>query len=715
VKKKFIFIVFVALAIIVFEKSGAVLASGKIYDINLFNQNQNFNMPRNTSSYYFYIPKSASLDDNCYVNIHYSISNTLIGNHSSMTLSVNGAPVSTKWLMKIDKSTSWKVAIPLARLNVGSINEIKIETNHRSILGDCADIDNPANWVIIYKDSKVHLSDKNYHFPDLSNFYSCYFDEYGNNKLLSAEFVLPDVNNTDLVSNVLKISSSIGGLYPDRNTLNYSTVQGNINTKLNSNSIFIALYSSFNKSLEKLKPNQGFLSIYGTSANQPYYRTIISGKDNSGIDKASDFISNDKIIKQIKQNNLVVNSNLKQKYNKFSQNKKGLYKFSDFGYSDVNLAGAFHQKTSFIFSQIGGIKALPGSYINLKFKHSKILIPDKSLLTVYIDGKLAGNSKLSDSNSDNGSLKLRIPDSALKNSIIKVDIDVYNYIGKVDCSKDYSDSAWTYINSDSQVCFIPGKYGIQPSLENFPYVSKYGGQKPDGILMSFDKNIDSDKLNTAVLIAGRIGQNLGKVMDFSVTKETTNLPDDYKNRDMIFIGRFKDINFPDKLKKILPIYPDASGNSKVKNEINEVPETLKNKTVVQVVRSPWNFYKSVYVVMYDNKSNLKAFNTLLKDRGKLDNIGGQVSVIDNKLGFVNSSVPEEKTAEVPLTFASAVEYAESKTGFPWWTLLAAVVLIILCIVMVIRLRKKSNEFEDAAKKVKEAHELSEKEITDDKN
>ena len=61
--------------------------------------------------------------------------------------------------MKNANSTVWDVDIPIDRLKTdGTINQLSIVTAQRSVLGECADIDNPANWLILGEDSALTLT-----------------------------------------------------------------------------------------------------------------------------------------------------------------------------------------------------------------------------------------------------------------------------------------------------------------------------------------------------------------------------------------------------------------------------------------------------------------------------------------------------------------------------------------------------------------------------
>lgn len=712
-KKKYLY-AFLIVSIIysMFLNKNILAASGNpmlhSYDIKIFSENQNFNMPKSAAAYYLEMPKGTTLNNDCYLNIHYSASNTLIDNLSSMSVSVNGVNIATDWIFNIKKisSSNWKVNIPIDKLKVGQKNEIRIESDHRSIVGDCADIDNPSNWVTIYKDSELHISDVSVYSPLLSDFYSSYFDCFSDKQHLTANFVLSQNQNSNLISSLLKLNSAIGGLYADRNLIKYSVTQGESSKIVNENSILIT-------SENKLGKNQGSLSISDRTQENENYKTIISGENQDGINKAINFITDNTLLKQIKDKTLNIASIVSSKYNKFTQNKKGLYKFSNWGYSDVKLAGAFHQKTSFSFVQPNDVQALGGSYIKLNFKHSKILLSDRSLMTVYVDGKVVNNTKLSDSNAEDGSLRVRIPDSALKKTVIKVDIEVYNYIGKIDCSKDYYDSAWTYIDSDSEVCLIPGTVGIQPSLDSFPFFNTYNENKESEILVDFSNSISNNELTTASVIAARAGQNAKEQFNFEIVKENDNFTKKQKNEDMIFIGSFNNINLPDKVKTALSIAPLANNKFKIQNGLQVLPETLKGKTVVQVIRSPWNFYKRIYVITYDSDSDIKKFSDILSNTEYLKKLEGQISIIDREGGITNLQVSDSNDNKVPLTLSSVVHAVEDKSGFSWWVILVAVILIIMCIYAVIKLRKKTNEFEEAGDKMKKAEGFK-KEDNDEK-
>lgn len=206
----------------------------------------------------------------------------------------------------------------------------------------------------------------------------------------------------------------------------------------------------------------------------------------------------------------------------------------------------------------------------------------------------------------------------------------------------------------------------------------------------------------SAVIASRIGQNFKKTFDFHVLNDNNKFTEQEKNIDMIFIGSFNNINLPDKIKNSIPIVPLGNNKFKIKEGLNIVPEILKNKAIIQVIRSPWNFYKRVYVITYDNNSNIKSFQSILSNMDTLYKMSEQISIIDNTPAVSNIEVNDSAEDKVPITFSSVIQMAENKSGLSWWVILIALILIIISIISIIKLKKQTNQFKDAGDKIKKS-------------
>jgi cellulose synthase operon protein B len=690
-------------------KADALVAAGKLnklnsdyVDMQLFSQTVHLSMPKNTASYWFRIPTGTSVNDSCYLNLDMTFSSTLIDNRSSISLAVNGTSLETTWIYDVakNKNTWWKVSVPASLLKMdGSYNEITITTTQRSIEGDCADIDNPSNWVRFDPDSYFHLAVQKYAIPNLGNLYSSFFDNVDDDFSIKNEFVLPANPDTSAVNKMLKIASAIGAGFQTKDSLKFKVSLGAATDDSIKNRIFLGLLNKWtqNKALtlpSGLSADQGYLSINGNNA-------LITGQNEAGLQKSTNFFANSAYLNQIESKDLVVQTSIPDSAVHLTPNDTGNYTFNDFGYNDINLAGAFHQSTTLTFTQPSGVRSGEASYVNVKFRHSKALYADNSLLTVYFNNVAYGSVKLSGTNADSGEIKVRIPKDVLADETINVKIDVYNYIGKIDCSKDWYDTAWTVIDKSSQIYFEPGKSGVAPTLINFPSFNMFTADGKKNILMGTTEANDQDMLTIMSLLSTKAGQNNGNIFDFSVCGSPKNINTADEQSNMIFVGSYGSINLPDKISAALSVAPTGANSFKIAKDLTISPETLQNKIVIQVIRSPWDFNKKIYVITYD-KNIEKNVIDFLSDKTLTNQLTGHLSVIDTQGNAVSYSLETglAPSDNVPLSYEYVKYIIEKQTGLPLWTIVLIILLIVISIVLLIKVLRNKKRFKQAAEKMR---------------
>jgi hypothetical protein len=682
-------------------------STSNFVDIQLFQESVELNLPRNKESYWFNIPTGTIIGQDNYLDLNMTVSNTLINERSSITLAVNGTTLDTKWIHEItdNDQSHWRVSVPPTLLKTGEMNELSITTAQRSIEGDCADIDNPSNWVRFDSNSFLHMSIVQFGTPSLGNMYSFFYNNFDDRFSIQNEYILPQNPDKTVLQGMLKIASSIGA-YSNKNLIKNCVSYREPSNPSIKNKLFIGTIDNWLNSSTLLLPDmlnkeEGFLSVVNNNA-------LISGKDEIGLKKAIDFFASNSYLDQINENQLKVVSNINESDEAgFTSNETGYYNFSDFGYKDIDLAGAFHQKTTFRFKQPGGIKSGDDSYINIKFHHSKALLSDNSLITVYFNDVAAGSEKLSNSNADGGNLKVKIPEEIRDNEVIEVRVEVYNYLGKVDCSKDFSDTAWIVIENQSEIYFEPSDTGIYPALTSFPYISV--SKENNNITMGMPTDYDMETLNIMTVLSTKIGQVSGNPFNFTVCTESDGLTEQEEKNNMIFFGSFDDIWIPDEVKSRLGIQPVADGVY-IKENLQVTNEMVTGKIIFQVIRSPWDFNKKVYIVMYD--PIVKAYaEEFLSDTNKLNLLSDQISIVDKSGQATNYAFGDNltnKDNKVPLTWERVKYSIEKNVGLPIWLLIFATVLIIINIFVLFRVLKKKGRFEKAAKDMGNSSEEIEK-------
>lgn len=693
--------------LLLFSGAGAVYAargttassvSTQMVSAPLFTESQSLKLPRNSTSFWFRIPSGTRLGDQCSLSLGMTAAETLIDDHSTVTLFLGDQQIASARILDIVQKQGgmWTVPIPAGALKTdGTLNELQIITAQRTILGDCADIDNPSNWVRLETTSRLNLDVLQMGEPILGTAFPYMFDRADQSDRLAAEFILPSGENADIRSAMLTLASSIGAAYPSKGSAAF-VVSSDSSASTEQNRIRIGLGSQKPADMAEipfLNAENGYLSI---AQNDSYCDLSLYGADAAGLSKTAAFFTHRDYLAQLSDKSAVISTDLRNIGTGFVKNEDGYYKLSDFGYDTTTLAGAFHQEISYTLKQPYGIRSGADSYLEIHFRHSKALVGDTSLLTVYVDGEAIGSIQLSDSNAENGSIKVKLPSSALDKNSFDVKVDCYNYLGKIDCSKDYYDVAWTVIDKDSVVYFQPGDSGISPTIQ--PLLS-FGGASdsswPTAVLCA-PANSSQTMLEAAAALACRAGQNSG-----AYRWEYTNALDDAQkdSSDILILGSNDNIQIPKEISDLLSVVPQKGGFTLSKNaEVSA--EALQNKIVIQTVRSPWNFYRKVYVITCPTgmESTLKTF---IADRKNLSKLSGTISLIDETQEVTNvSTLGSGKTAEkLPFSFERFVGKIVRATGVSRGGLLTILILLFIIILLIIKVSRSHHRFEAAKEKM----------------
>ncbi|MDD4239150.1 MAG: cellulose biosynthesis cyclic di-GMP-binding regulatory protein BcsB [Desulfotomaculaceae bacterium] len=692
--------VMMVLAAFLAGANAATKATGENVEVPLFTEPQSLKLPHNTTFFWFMLPNGTKLGDKCSLSLRMSVTGTLINDYSSVTLLINNVQISSIHIMDIIHNNvgCWTVPIPAERLKTdGTLNELKVVTTQRSILGDCADIDNPSNWVTLEESSCLDLDVLRMSDPDLSTALPYFFNRVDQTNRTNAEFILPSGADYNTRAAMLTIASAIGAEYPAKDNVRFTVSQGSSASE-EQNRIYIGLGSQQPKStttIPALAAGNGYLAVARNGSRNDF---CISGADAAGLAKAAAFFTNAKYLAQLSGSSAVVSTDLRNKAEEFTKKEDGYYSLSDFGYDTASLAGAFHQEVTYVLKQPEGIRSGSGSYVEIHFRHSTALVADTSLLTVYVNNVAINSIQMSDSNAAGDTIKAKIPASALEKSTINIKVECYNYLGKVDCSKDYYDTAWTVVDKDSVVYFEPGNSSLRPTVQQFPVFDTHTAKSAHSAILSLPQNASESLLEAAAELACRAGQNSGAACRWEYTN-TLSASSNKASSDILIMGSNDSVAIPDEVAKLLDVVPHENNNFTIADTASVTAEALQNKIVVQAVRSPWNFSRKVYIVTCPSsmESQLKQFVT---DRSSLNKLSGSMALIDEK-GTVTtiSGTSAEMTDKIPLTADRAISQIVRVTGIPRVGLLIILVCILIIILLLIKVLANRRRFANAKKKM----------------
>ena len=479
----------------------------------LFETDQTLTMPKNSASHYFFAPRSMTLSGTCQIKLYVTYSQILIDELSSLTLFVNGMPVAARAIVEDGTfSFDWDVSFNSSLVRLGDLNEIKFTAVQRSIDGECEDTENPSNWVLLHKDSYLRIQMIPAISPPLSDFLHLYYDAFAEPFTLANDYILSDPADTDTLEAMLGMASAAGMHYPRKSQLRIGVFGNSALHVSNANKIYIekVLQPSVGLSLSApnpdLAPGEGYLAIAGVNDREPYYKLLVGARDAEGLRKATDFLASNTLISKAQDTSIRLQSDIQRDSGKEQAAKADiLHSLFDLGYPHIKLAGTLHQSTTLSFQQRNGIKSGTGSFVDLHFRHAAALLSDRSQLTISINGTQMDSVKLTPGNVQGANLRVYFPESVLDLPVINVDIEVYHYLGKVDCTKDYSDVAWTVIDTEkSTVFFKQGNTALRPTLNGFPYFNGTGSNAQVAIALT------PESVQTAALLSARAGQNTRK-------------------------------------------------------------------------------------------------------------------------------------------------------------------------------------------------------------
>lgn len=676
----------------------------------LFREDRTLTMPKSTVSYWFVVPQGISVGQSAVLTLHISYSATLIEALSSVTVFINGTPVGTRRIVEqAGDEFIWTVEFDSSLIRMTGYNELKITTVHRSLEGDCADVDNPSNWVVVHSDSFLSLEESAAVDPLLSSYFALYYDTFAEPFTIAGDYVLSDTSDADIISAMLGLSNASGMYYSDKEYVRLNVYDRDGFSVDNKNKIFIESQEAPGEWSEDLLPlprqapaqDGAYISIAGFTEEYPFYKLFVSGSGRSGLKKATAFLSNRLLVEQAESGDVLLNSDIPvdNVQSSVALNEDGVYSFADYGYADITMAGAFHQSAYLSFAQPGGVSGGEGSYLELRFRHSAVLLSDRSVLNVYVNNVAVSSVKLSPGNTETGSLIVELSASALTQPVINVTIETYHHLGQeVDCIKDYYDVAWTVIDAEnSRIVFEKSENALRLSLKNFPYFSS---GNTSTVSVYVPGSAGKDALEAVAALAIRAGQNTRMAFEWEIVPSASGLSS--VAGDIVIIAEKSDAALPEEIAEKLAITSSGTGYVVRDATLPVIPETLAGKTIIQVIRSPWNFYSSIYVIIYDGAEGLANLERFLGERTELNQLDGQLCVVGGETGIQTFTVSPASDGEdsVPVDrLDHLIAQAEEFTGLPAWLIfsLLAVVAVLIAIVIVIAVKtRKRDEYQDAA-------------------
>lgn len=623
------------------------------------------------------------------LNLVYTKSELLDVNYSTITVFINGEPVSSKKLDGDRKyQDKWQVNIPKELVKSG-YNSISIKAYKTISDKICRDDSNTANWLVIHKQSDIEL---NYSLKSNSNEikdYNSIFINIGNEEYVDTTFVLPDKYNSNELSSIMNLSLNMGQKLKADNFKLDVKLKSNLK-EYNNNIIYVGgtndTSTDFLNLLSNEEKNQAKNKAVIKQVISPFNkekRMILIISDNSkALKNATKLICNNELLNELNSSSFIIDET--KDVSDIKKDTKNKLTLNDLGYNDFLLKGPFSQETNFDVSIPKNKISTAGSILNLKFRYAKNLDFERSLVTVYVNDKPISSKKLSLEKADNDNLEVNLPTDVLGKNYYKIKVVFNLELKDLMCVTRDTDNPWAYILDSS---FIKFDFKDNDSLnfKSYPYPF-IDNQQANDINVVVSKNLNSSDLSNIANIIGNMGRDaVYNTGNLNVLTDSEFLNTNKKG-NLIVIGTPDDNSILKDINKDLYIKFDKNfsgfeNNDKIKFLDDKYSKQL---STIQLINSPYSKSNSAIIVSSLDKNSLSSSVRYLSDNNLTRDLKGDAAVVNRDGGIQDISFKENNTRDEEPEDNSAKFKLEKSSltfvliaGFLFLTVIISAILLIL--------------------------------------
>ncbi len=635
------------------------------YNLHPLSEDKVFTNPANQWYYYFEVRSGLDLyPKQSYFLLDYSTSQTLLAGQGSITVFLNGYPISSRQLPATSSdSMPWKVDRPDKYFKFG-FNEIRVSNRQKSSDLPCRDVDNPSNWIKLGKNTVLHLVRQDLTTFPLMSYPFPYLDPLEDNVVRCA-WMVPQSPSTGTISNLLNLASDWGRRLPDRGIKIQVASRAEGNPK--SQDLLVTDDPKWAKVAPSgIAPGTGVLMNFSSTGKPGASSLLVAGADAKGLHSAVGATTQQEMVSQMSGTTSMIELP-PVSVDLPPTTRLGSFTFTDLGLPAIHLAGAFHQKTSLTIRRPLRCDLGRESYIKLKFRHSASMNPLRSLISIYLNGIPIGSAKLEPENANDGVIRARIPAEELAKNFWIIDITCFHDLGAVDCSKSYDDVAWTVIEGESTFDLVTGDLIGRPYLESFPYLIPSDGRVPKSTDIALSKDPSDEELSLSAVVAARAAQTNRIPLTWTSRKGQVA----QESQSGVVIGYYDEVSRYEKIKSDLLVYPVGPGKFSISKKLQLIPDTLVGGAIIQAVAAPGTNSGVIYVVMAQDNDAMNLVGRILGDPVKADQIGGQACVV-TKEGRI-----------IPLKLQGNEQKKEMQKAVQSYTPQMRIIMIVIVIALIL--------------------------------
>lgn len=650
------------------------------------------------SKWYFEVDKELEVTDFTF-NLFLRLNELIKKDISYITVYMNNIPVRTMKLKDKDDELikNFKIDIQKSLINTG-YNELKVKTNSRISDSPCNDDKNIANWVVIDKKSnyiigysKKTLYDKISDFP--KPFIGKYKDESN-----GIGVMIPEKYTEDEIAAALTL---IAHMKEYKKAYAPKTTLFRYGEEEISNFESIIYIGNFNFVPDQFKNsvqvnenlNRNDANIYRTVLENSKRPVLLILSDNGkSLINAVKALNNDDLKAQMTNRYI----SLQRDFNtKIKEEKIDDYiHLKELGLNGIEVKGRNQQVTSIGIKIPFNEVLADESNINLKLRYSDNIDYEKSMVSIYINGKPVGSKKLERDKRDLDEFKVYIPKELRRNYYYDIRV-VFELIpnGVITCERYLASVPWAYIEEDSSF-FVPKKEKSLMLLGDLPYPFSRNSDIETTTIVMPDGPTKKD-----IKIAGKIAELIGVGVKnnegfirtsmgghFEEKYKTEDLtildtPQNYHSDNLIIFGTPNENSEIRVINKNLWFKYDKAYSKILSNEkIELLSQTSKNATFIELKASPYNNEKGLMTITSLNKESIIEAVSYFEDN-KRGLFTGDAAIISENGDLLNFRF--QKEVEKPIIESAPLSNENTRQ----YLIFAGAVLIFMFVGLVLYLYK----------------------------
>lgn len=478
---------------------------------------------------FFTVNKYWNIDKDSYISLRYNYNITEEYYGSSITAYINGVPIYTEKLDKI-AAENYEIKIPISsEYLIEGTNELKIKSYNRLTDAPCLDSENPASWIVILKNSYIHLAYNEIQDGETLKEYPYPYFQEGSDNIMQSEIILSENYTEKDLKGVLLLNADMGmrAKFEDiDSSINIYNKEKNYADKhLIYIGDYITLPDKIKLAIDKKYEKGGWITEIESPWNKNKRMLLILGNE-AEIIKSCQILSRAETLNQLDKNELAIDENI---YLTQKIENKDFYKtFVELGYGNILLEGSRNASFKIGYNMPKEWELDENAQIHLKMRYSDVIDYDKSSVSIFINNIPIFSKKLTKEGTVEDDFFVDIPREFRNQSFLSVDVK-FTLEVPMDCeSSGYDKNLWAYIDNNSYLYLSHTTKEIF-DLRQYPYPLVEENKFSDFTLLI---NRDMD-LNSLGSIFGYLGHSLTEISDFNIVFDTEEIE---LKGDILYIG-----------------------------------------------------------------------------------------------------------------------------------------------------------------------------------